>query len=80
MLAAAGFVVDRDDQLADDVPVGKGEEPLVALQPGAGDPARQQALVHGSDVAQHVPDVLGGRVDDDLVADGGQGCAPISRR
>jgi hypothetical protein len=66
---ATGGVVERDDQLADHVPVGKGQDPLAALDPAAGDAAGQQALVHGTDITEHVPDM--GRVDHDFVADGG---------
>jgi hypothetical protein len=77
---AAGGVVNRDDQLADHMPVGKGQEPLAVLGPAVGDTAGQEAFVHGPDIAQHIPDVLGGCLDHNLVPDGGHEAGSSSLR
>jgi hypothetical protein len=78
---AADAVIDRHDQLADHAPVRKGQEPLATIDPAACNTAGQEGLVHGTDVAQHVPDVLRvgiHGVPQVAVLTGGAGCGKSS--
>ena len=69
-------LVAIDQHLARHVAVVEGHDARVAVETRVGDESRRQPLVHGAEVTHRVPDVIGVRVDRNVLVDGSHGFGP----
>ena len=59
-------MIDVDDELTHDHPVGEGDEAGVTFELGVGDEPAGEAIVDRADVGDRVPDLGRWAADDDL--------------
>ena len=69
------LVVDCDEALANNEPVGKGDDTRALLELRVGDESRDESLVDRADVAYRCPHLFRWRGNGDFLVDRGHRCS-----
>src|SRR5690242_1249518 len=68
------LVIDRDEALTDDEPVGEGDDARAVLELSVRDESRHESFVDRADVTHRGPHLLRGRGDGDFLVNRSHWC------